>query len=416
MLNRSVAPPSNCINRPVLPNVDDVDVRGIPVTILNQGEQPVTLFELVIPIGRWQEPKPGLVFLLFKMITEGTNAKSANQIASVFDFFGSHLEIVPMLDNVSVKLYALSKFLPEVLPLLISLLTDSIFPPEEFNTLKQIRSQQIKQRLARNNVFADMKFREMIFGKQHPYGLMASPEDIINLQVEEVKDFRRALLAKPKIFVSGQVDRQVLATIADVLGGVAFTNPVASAKAELFPVEKKAVHRGESAQASIRVGKFVIDKRHPDIHRLKIANTLLGGFFGSRLMKNIREEKGLTYGIHSSLIHLEHYSYWSITSEVLKDKVALAKSEIVKEVDRLASEPPGTEEMISVKNYTRGKILSSFDSPFSSHEMIKDLKLSGLGMDYILGFLDTLDEITPEIVCKMTNKYLKAPYTELVVS
>lgn len=415
MLDRSVAPPSNQIQRPQFPEIEELNINGIPVVVLDQGNQPVTLIELVIPVGRWHEPKPGLSYFLFKMITEGTDKKGASEIASTFDFYGSHLEVTPTLDNVSIKLYSLNKFLPEVLPLLISLLSDSIFPEREFDTLKQIRTQQIRQQLARNNVYASMKFREMLFGKDHPYGHMLSPETVEEVSLDEIISFKDALLVRPRVFISGQIDDFVITTVSEALKGVKFRESSKTSPKDIVSEKNQVIIREDSTQASIRLGKLCIDKRHADIHKLKITNTLLGGYFGSRLMKNIREEKGLTYGIHASMINLDKNSYWSISSEIQKDKIELAKKEIIREVAHLANTLPENEEMIMVKNYTRGKFLSSFDSPFSSHEMIKGLLLANLDTDYLHNFLDTLDEISPADISEMTNKHLVDGFSELVV-
>ncbi len=415
MLDRTLAPPSNQIQRPKFPVTDELFINDIPVVLLNQGNQPVTLFELVIPVGRWHEPKPGLSYFLFKMITEGTKNKSASEIASTFDFYGSHLEVTPTLDNVSIKLYSLNKFLPKVLPLLISLLSESIFPEREFVTLKQIRSQQIKQQLARNNVYASMKFREMLFGENHPYGFMLSPEAVDDISLDDVVSFEDALLVRPRIFISGQIDELVLTAVSQALEDASFGKVLASSTHDLSASNRQTIVREDSTQASIRIGKLAIDKHHDDIHQLKITNTLLGGYFGSRLMKNIREEKGLTYGIHASIINLEKFSYWAISSEIQKSKIELAKTEILKEVERLANNEPGEKEMLMLKNYTRGKFLSSFDSPFSSHEMIKGLLLANLDTIYLQNFLDSLDRIQPNDISEMTKKHLVEGLSELVV-
>lgn len=407
MLDRSVAPAALAIDRPLLPIPEDITVGKLPLTILNQGTQPVVLFEMVIPVGRYEEPQPGLAFYVFKMLTEGTSRKTAEEIAETFDFYGSHLEIMPTLDAVSIKLYALRKFFPTVLGLLAELLTESDFPASEFETLRQIRTEQVKQQHARNNAFANLKFREMLFGPSHPYGLVIDEELVQKPTLEEVRAFKGALMTTPQVFMSGWITESEIQTVEQAFGHLHFIPAIAPDQRPITPTKTLSVTREDSTQASLRLGNRSIDRTHPEIHKLKVANELLGGFFGSRLMKNIREEKGLTYGIHSSLMHLQHASYWSISSEILREKTGLAQEEILKEIQTLQNEAPGQGEFEMVINYMKGKFLSSFDSPFSSHEMIKGLRLAGLTEDYFFAFLDTLDTIRPEEISEVTTRYFQ---------
>lgn len=405
MPNRSVAPEATAVARPNLPQPKEIMLGNIPLTVVNQGLQPLVLFEIAVPVGRWEEPSPGLAFYLFKMLTEGTKSKSSEQIAEAFDFFGSHLEVIPTLDGVSIKLYTLNKFFPSLLELLVEMLTESAFPEGEFNTLKQIRIEQVRQQHAKNNAFANLKFREMLFGKEHPYGLLMDVEMVEKVTYQDLLHFKNALLTAPRLFISGLVTDEEIGAIEQFFGNVAFH---ASQPVNNHPLETTRyleVTREDSTQASIRLGKVMIDRTHPDIHLLKITNELLGGFFGSRLMKNIREKKGLTYGIHSSLVHLQNASYWTISSEILREKTELAHQEILKEISRLKSETPTAEEFKMVVNYMKGKFLNSFDSPFSSHEMIKGLKQAGLTEQYFYNFLDTLDTVQPENLCEMATQY-----------
>ncbi|MEQ8580974.1 MAG: pitrilysin family protein [Marinoscillum sp.] len=405
MPDRSVAPEATAVARPHLPQPREMMLGNIPVTVVNQGLQPLVLFEIAVPVGRWEEPSPGLAFYLFKMLTEGTSRKSSEEIAEAFDFFGSHLEVTPTLDGVSIKLYTLNKFFPALLELLVEMLTESVFPESEFNTLKQIRIEQVRQQHAKNNAFANLKFREMLFGKNHPYGLLMDVEMVEKITYQDLLRFKSALLTTPQLYISGLVTDEEIGAIDRCFGKVAFHTRQASGKHRPETTKQLEVTREDSTQASIRLGKIIIDRTHPDIHLLKITNELLGGFFGSRLMKNIREKKGLTYGIHSSLIHLQNASYWTISSEILREKTEVAQQEILKEIGRLKSEPPGSEEFKMVINYMKGKFLNSFDSPFSSLEMIKGLKQAGLSDEYFYSFLDTLDTVRPEDLGEMATRY-----------
>lgn len=408
MLDRSVAPQAVTIERPNLPGLERISIKDDTlVYALNQGTQPVVLFEMVVPVGRFQEPTPGLSYYLFKMITEGTSSKSSETIASFFDFHGSHLEITPTLDYVSIKLYALNKFFPTLLSLLMELLTESTFPDREFETLKKIRTQNIRQQNAKNNVFASLKFRELLYGEQHPYGRIVTEEQSKAVSREALIQFRGALLTQPHFFVTGQVTDEIIDALQSSLSHLDFQQPDEVSMAETKRGDSLTLKREGSTQASVRMGLNTINRHHEDVHLLKVTNEILGGYFGSRLMKNIREEKGLTYGIHSSVLHLEQSSYWSIGSELLSDKVELGVEEILKEITTLQNELPCNEEMEMVTNYMKGKFLNSFDSPFSAHDMMKGIILNGLSEQYFFEFFDTLQSITPGQVTSTAQKYFR---------
>lgn len=417
-MDRTIAPAAAEIDRPNLPTFDRVHLnQDLDVIILNQGKQDVVLLELIYPIGRFEEPAPGLAFYLFKMLSEGTSKHTSEEIASAFDYYGSHLDITPTLDHVSIKLYSLTKFFPKVLELLCELLTDSTFPENEFDILKQIRVQQIKQQEAKNNLFASLKFRELLFGSEHPYGRRVTTEQAEAIKIEDLHSFKAASLTKPLLFLTGKITDAELDILQTCFGQFKFNEDFQSQPFELQPAGSTRISKEGSNQASIRMGMISIDRKHPEIHLLKITNEILGGFFGSRLMKNIREDKGLTYGIHSSMLHLQHASYWTLSSEILIDKVDLALSEIQKELDILSNQMPSDQELAMVTNYMKGKFLSSFDSPFSSHNMIKNLALDNLSIDYFYQFFDALQEITPQDISNTAKKYLNPDaLTTLVVS
>lgn len=417
-MDRTIAPAAEAIARPNLPSTNKVSLtKDLDIHILNQGKQEVILFEMVIPVGRYQEPAPGLAYYLFKMLTEGTSKRSSEEIASTFDYYGSHLEVTPTLDHVSIKLYALNRFFPEVLELLMEMLTDSVFPESEFEILQDIRTQQIHQQEARNNVFASLKFRELLFGDQHPYGRRVTPDLAQQTSLQEVVGFNKVLLTKPVLFVTGRVTDQELNLIRKQFESIDFQLPTSSQATAIVQGKSQRIDKDGSTQASIRLGKHSINRQHPDIHKFKIANELLGGFFGSRLMKNIREEKGLTYGIHSSNLHLQNASYWYIGSEVLQEKTDLALSEITKEVQRLSNDTPSEAEFNMVTNYMKGKFLGSFDSPFSSHNTIKSLALDGLDEGYLYQYYDTLQSMKAVEVSEMISKHLNPEsFTTLIVS
>ncbi|MFT4739097.1 MAG: zinc protease, partial [Paraglaciecola sp.] len=172
-------------------------------------------------------------------------------------------------------------------------------------------------------------------------------------------------------------------------------------------INTSIIEQQDSEQVSLRQGMFSLSKKDLAIHTLGIANTMLGGYFGSRLMKSIREEKGYTYGIYSTLVHTIDHSYWMLGSELVKEHKQDALDQIEKELEKLATVPPDVRELETMKNYLKGKLLSSVDSIFTKIGMIKGLKLYGLSDDYFEQYLQTINSIKPDDINLAVNKYLQ---------
>jgi zinc protease len=409
MLDRKTAPAADKISQPNFPTSESLFTsNGIEIITLRQASQPVIMVDIVLETGRWQESTPGITYFVSKMLLEGTAKKSSAEIADELDFHGSHMEITPTLDYVYIKLYCLKKFFENQISLLFHLLTESNFPKKEFEKLKTIRIQQIRQQHVKTNAYCGLKFRESIYGSAHPYGQIIGEAEVTQTRVEDVKFFyENSFFISPKVFLAGAVDDNEINLIAEKLKTINIKLPKAAGSILSVKSNDVAIDWENSVQSSIRLGGHTIGKSHKDIHNLKITNELLGGFFGSRLMKNIREEKGLTYGISSSLTHMDKGSYWVIGTDVLKEKSRLAIDEIKKEIIRLQNEAPSQEELEVLKSYIQGKWLMSFDSCFNSMQLIMSNHLSGLNHQYWYDFIHALDACTPEIISATATKYFK---------
>lgn len=409
-IDRTIAPLSDKISKPNFPKAEVHKLsQGIDLVILPQQDQPVILFDFVIPLGRHEESIPGSTFFASKMLLEGTATKSSADIANQLDYHGSHLEITPTLDHIYIRLYCLKRFFENQMALVFELIGDSIFPKNEFEKLKTIRVQQTKQQHAQTNAFAGLKFRETLLGKSHPYGEILGIDGIEKTQLDSVINFYKTrLFVKPTLFLAGAVEDEEISIIEKGLEAFDFRDPEIGKEVTIHTGAENKINWDNSVQSSIRFGGLTISKSNRDIHKLKIANELFGGFFGSRLMKNIREEKGLTYGISSNLVHLKNASYWVVGTDVLKEKTTLAIEEIKKEIAHLQNTPPSIEEVETLKNYIKGKWLMSFDSVFSSMNRITNNYLTGLTNQYWHDFINEVDNTTPEQISETMTKYFDA--------
>lgn len=408
MLDRSVAPEAKELVQLDIPKPKIVHLSsGIPLLLMVDSNHPVISLEIILESGRLFEnaEELGNSYFTSKMLTEGTHAKSAAEIAKELDFVGSFLEIVPGIDSVTIKLHALKKFFSASADLLFEILENAAFPKREFEILKDIRIHNIRSQLANNNQLAQVSFLERLFGGQHPYGRLISPEIVQESLIEEAEQFyRNKLFNNAKLLLIGDVTNEV-SWVDKKLNQLDFHQLRPESQSVSTSSGIETILKDNSTQASIRVGDLCPSRTENNIHLINISNMLLGGFFGSRLMKNIREEKGLTYGIHSQISHQKKASFWMVSSEVKKEDASQVLEEIQSEIDLLIQEGVTDRELLTLRNYAKGKLLSAIDSPFSLAAMYKVLFLNDISFDYHQEYLDTLEIVSSEDVSNICNRY-----------
>ena len=175
------------------------------------------------------------------------------------------------------------------------------------------------------------------------------------------------------------------------------------------------IEKGDALQSAIRLGKVAINRSHADFPGMQVLNTILGGYFGSRLMANIREDKGYTYGIGSALVSMKNAGYFFIASEVGADVCGSALDEIYKEINILKQDAVSTEELSLVRNYMLGSMLGSLENAMSHADKFKNIYFSGLGYDYYQNYIRTVKTINPEDLLGLASKYFNTDAFETVI-
>lgn len=416
MLDRTLAPPARAISDLKLPSPQYAMLGNkYPALLVPDPNHPVISIEIMFKGGKWYERNIGTSFYAAKMIAEGTPKLSSEEIARRFDSTGSYLEIISGADWVVFKIHTLKRFFESALTLFFELLAEASLPEAQYRILQELRRQNIQNQISKNNQYANLKISQQLFGEDHPYGRQLSPEMAMEVELEAVREFLNdGLVAAPTFVVIGDFEDRL-----DLIESLALQLQVAQPAPKSFEVisgaPKWTEERTGSTQASIRIAGLSIGQKHADIHGFTLTHKLLGGFFGSRLMKNIREEKGLTYSISSQIVHLTQEAYWIIGSDVEKENVDLAVSEIYKEIDQLKETLVSDQELDLMKNYVRGKMLSSIDSSFSLARIYKSPFLNGLSKEFLETYLQTLDEITPTDIRDMSQRYLH-PTHQVVIT
>lgn len=407
MLNRTLAPPFNRTTRFDLIHPELVTLRnGLPVYFVPGGNQNVLKIELVFKAGRWYESQWGASYFAANLLSKGTRGKSSFDIAQIFDRYGAHVEIAPELDIVSLSLYSLTGKLQPVLALLVELLTESLFPEKELEQMKSIYLQNLKVNHEKTSFQVSRLFRKNLFGENHPYGKELNDQEVTALQREDLAAYYNHFFGDLFILASGKLEADTKKLISDTFAELP-VQPVADktfkpSEAEPF---RQVMEKEGSVQSSIRIGKRFIGRTHPDYFDALFLNHILGGYFGSRLMKNIREDKGLSYGIYSSIHTLRNDNYLVIGADVKKDNLELAFDEIRKELLRLRVEEIDAEELEVARNHFIGSLQSEIVTPFAHADKVKNMILFNLPDDYYQKLISRLDTLRKDDLIRAAEAY-----------
>jgi zinc protease len=409
MLNRTEAP--------AFKQIEDIQfikaqkhslANNIPVYVVNAGDQDLVRIEFIFENRAWELDKPIMPSVTNSMLTEGTHSLSSAQIAAKIDYYGAYFQSEFGYDQSSLTLYALNKHVSSTLPVIKEMLTGSIFPDKELETLLRNQKQRLKVGLEKNDVLARRSFINALFGDSI-YGYNNKLEDYDRVKKEDLINYYQKVYhpANCTIVVSGKIDAEMLALVNQLFG-----DWVSNQESHNFSVNFKGAteklhytERTDALQSAIRIGMPSINRKHPDFIGLQILNTVFGGYFGSRLMANIREDKGYTYGIGSGIASLQHAGYFFIGTEVGVDVTQNTLTEIEKEINILKTELVPTEELALVKNYLMGSLLGSLENAFSHADKFKNLHFYGLDYTYYDRYTQTVKNISPQVLMDMANKY-----------
>jgi zinc protease len=407
----------------VLPPITRQELsNGIPLYWLNAGVQDVAEVDWVFPAGLWYEQKPAVAQAVAALLKNGTSKYSAHNINEALEFYGATLKVNPGNDNSTVTLYALTKHLPRLLPMVHEILTDAIFPEAELAIYQQNAVQRLLINLRECEFVANQRIDALLFGEFHPYGRYTKKEKIEALQREDLLNFYNVAynLANVKIFMAGNVGQAEVNLIEEVFGKAKQVKADLHSETFSAPAPSEQTHRvtndPNGVQGAIRIGSLFPNRHHPDFAPMVVLNTLFGGYFGSRLMSNIREDKGYTYGIYSSLAPYINGGSLTIHTEVGRDVIEPAVKEIYHEMELLRNEAASEEELLLVKNYLLGNLLGDLDGPFSILQRWRTLILNGLNENHFRNNINIYKTISPQQLQDLAQRYyVKDNFYEVVV-
>lgn len=411
MLNRTIAPAFRQVNdiNFIKPTANNL-TNGIPVYIINAGETELVRIEFIFDNVNFDVNQPLQAVAVNGLINSGTKTLSAKEIAEKVDYYGAFLQTDYSADHITITLYSLTKHLPTVLPIIWSVLNESIFPQHELDIYKQNQKQKLQVSLQKNDYLARKNFAHAIFGNT-AYGSDINLSDYDVLKQEDLLAYYKTAFQPQNctIVIAGKFVAKDFDVLNGVFGGI-WENSGAIVKNsfhfEAMVGKDLYIEKAEALQSAIRMGNLSINRTHTDFPSLQILNCVFGGYFGSRLMANIREDKGYTYGIGSGIASLKHAGYFFLATEVGADVCASALTEIEKEIDILRTDLIPDEELDLVRNYMLGSLLGSLENAFSHADKFKNIHFAGLGYDYYENYIHTVKNITADHLKVIANKYL----------
>jgi zinc protease len=411
-MNRKKAPDFKAIDRINLIKPEHTRLtNGCNIFCFNSGDQELVQIEWIFNNLRFNIEKPLLNMAVNTMLTDGTSQLSASQIADKIDYYGAFLSAEYSFDHSQISLHSLTRHLKDVLPVIKDILTDSVFPEKELKTYIRNQQQKLKVSLQKNDIVARRTFNKAIYGNTI-YGLTPVADDYKKLQRADILTHFKQMYQPSNctLIISGKVEKHVVDLLATIFDN-GWENPTDPADITQPAIEPAAEHfyfieKPDALQSAIRMGLPFINRTHPDFPAVQVLNTVLGGYFSSRLMNNIREDKGYTYGIGSGIRSFKHEASLYIASEVGTDVCKAATIEIEKEISLLKTELVPDEELSLVRNYMLGSLLGSLENVFSHADKFKNLYFSGLDYEYYDRYAETVKNVTADELLKLANKYL----------
>jgi len=411
MIDRAQAPAFGQVEKIELIRAKPIVLaNGLKLFSIDGGEQDLVRIEFIFANIAYEPSKPLQAFACNTMLNDGTSELSSTEIADRVDYYGSFLQTDYSNDHSSVTLYTLNKHLASTLPILKAIITDSVFPQVELDTLIRNQKQKLSVNLEKNDFLSRKTFNNVLFGNTL-YGYDITAADYDRLDREQlISYFKAAYQAKNcTVILSGKVKEESIKLVDELFGKDWNTGAEVIENNFVFKANPGLGHyleKADALQSAIRIGQISINRTHTDFPGLQVVNTILGGYFGSRLMANIREDKGFTYGIGSALVSMKNSGYFFIASEVGADTCFAAMTEIEKEINILKKEPVSGTELSLVRNYMLGSMLGSLENALSHADKFKNIYFSGLDYDYYRNYIQIVRNISPEEVLNLANKYL----------
>ncbi len=416
MLNRTIAPASKSLTQIHIPQMQTVALKNNhTLHFFEVKTTEVLRLELFWNAGTMYESMPNVANFTSKMLTEGTSKHTAQEIISQIDQYGAFVETNTGLERINLTIYTLTRHFEKLLNWVNVMIHDSVFPENEWGNLRQISRQSLRINQQKNSHQVGNLFKKYMFGENNPFGTYLTETNLNNIQHTHLQSFFQEKIKNKPIeailvgnFGESNNSNNALKIAQNFLENIQTTTQNIRPNLIFKTPKPQRINepKADSLQSSLRMGQLFFSKNHADYSALMVLNEVFGGYFGARLMKNIREEKGYTYGIYSQFVALRDTGYWAVSADVKKEFLEDTFLEIDKEAQKLTQDLLSEQELETVKNYMLGAFAGSLNTPFDVAETFKAIHFLGLGYDFYTKYLDTIRHITAQEIRETAQKYL----------
>ncbi len=413
MINRTLQPEIKNLENLIVPFPRRTTLsNGIPLAVIDAGEQDVVRMDILFAGGRWQQTQKLQALFTNRMLREGSRKYTTADIAEKLDYYGAWLELSSSSEHAYITLYSLNKYFAETLEIIESILKEPTFPEKELNTVLDANIQQFLVNSSKVDFLAQRSLLKTLYGTGHPCGQLIEEKDYRSITPGILREFYDEYYHSDNcaIFLSGKITDEIIRRVESAFDAPFGNRRHAVVKREYTistSAEKRVfTEQDDALQSSVKLGTVTIPRQHPDYLKLRVLMTLFGGYFGSRLMSNIREDKGYTYGISAGTMFYPDSGILLISTETENEYVEPLIREIYHEIDKLHTEPVTETELSMVRNYMLGDMCRNYESPFSLADAWMFIYTSGLDDDYFTRSLQAVKEVTPKEIGELAERYL----------
>jgi zinc protease len=364
---------------------------------------------------------PGLAEMTSTVLRTGTTKRNSRQIEEDLRRLGADLGTMAGQDTSAISFAGLSEFAEPLLELVNELSREASFPESEFERERRQKLEEVKLERTSPGFLAAERLRKVLFGA-HPYARVSpSVEQVTAYKLHDLQTVYREIYTPENalLVLVGDFDSQAMLKIAERIfgswGGKKPTPKVSPDLPKLAGRRVFLVHNPGSVQAQILAGCHAITRKSPDWIRLGLTNSLYGGAFNSRLVMNIREDKGYTYSPRSGVTPLRQHGYFSISAAVRNEVVGASLTEIFYELDRLRSLPVPGPELADAQNYLSGLFSMGLATQEGLLSQFSTVELNELPPDYLETYRDKVRALTPAELLAAARKYFDSANMQIVV-
>lgn len=413
VVDRTIAPAIRQLEHFSIAQPERCEMRnGIPLNVIYAGSEDVVRFDLVIKGGQLHQMQPLQAMFANRMLREGTCRMTSAEIAEKLDYYGAWLDLSSAVNYGFVTLYSLGKYFSKTIEVLASIVKEPVFPEKELAIVTEMNKHQFMVNNQRVEVLSRKQLNRSLFGVEHPLGRYAEWEDYGRITPDVLKDFytRHYHSANCSAYLSGKVTPEIIRCVEEHFGNSAWGNTEYLCGYGTFSLHTDSrrrvfIEKEDALQSSLKIGGFTLPRHHEDYLKLRVLVTLFGGYFGSRLMSNIREEKGYTYGIGAGIVSYPDTGILIISTESANEYVDFVIKEVYHEIDRLCEERVSEKELAMVQNYMLGDMCRSYESAFSLSDAWIFIETAGLDNAFFARSLSAIRNITSEDLLSLAQRY-----------